>query len=218
MTSARPHPGHAARSLDRCGGLRPSPDAAAVPPALRRLRPRVAPVPPVVHRAQVGPLAWAGLLADGAVVPLWGDVARTAGTPETPAVRAAAVAALVPARAVVAGRTALWLHTGGSAPRRVAVLVESGARRPDPHPGRWVGEAALGPEDVVPVGPVRATTPLRTAVDLARSEEPALARAALARLASTGLDLGDVVAALGRFEGQRGVRAARAVLRAALGA
>ncbi|QGQ19393.1 hypothetical protein GC089_09300 [Cellulomonas sp. JZ18] len=169
-----------------------------------------------MHRSQVGPLAWAGLHADGALVPLWGDVARTVGTPDSPAVRAAAVAALVPPRAAVAGRTAAWLHTGGTPPRRVAVLVAAGARRPDPHPQRWVGEAALDADDVVTVGPVRVTTALRTAVDVARCEEPGLAHATLVRLAQLGLGLDEAEAALARFEGRRGVRRARTVLRAAL--
>ncbi|WP_309134228.1 hypothetical protein [Cellulomonas sp.] len=194
-------------------GLDPSTPPA--PAALVRLRPRPVDLPPVVHRADLGPLAWAGMLADGALVPLRGDVARTTGTAETPAVRAAAVARLVPPRGVVGRTAAVWVHTGGPPPRRVDVLVASGARRPDPHPDRRVAEAVLGPEDVVALGPVRVTTPLRTALDVARWETSASAQEALARLASAGVDLVAALRALHRFEGHRGVRSGRAALVAA---
>ncbi len=186
----------------------------AAPPALARLRPGPRTLPALVHRDEVSPLAWAGMLADGHLVPLWGAVARTAATAETPAVRAAALARFVPARGAVGRLSAVWVHAGGDAPRRATVLVGAGTRRPDAHPDRWVAEAALSTADVVVLGGTAVTTPLRTVVDVARWEPPAVAHAAVARLsACCGVDLAGAAAALGGLEGHRGVRRARALLR-----
>lgn len=152
--------------------------------------------------------------ADGLLLPLWGTTARTAGTRETPRVRAAALAPLVPARAVLGRVSAVWVHAGGPAPRRADVLVAAGARRPDPHPARRVAEATLTPDDLVTVAPVRLTSPLRTALDVARWEEPATARDAVRRLvAACDVDPAAALAALDGLEGQRGVRRARRLLR-----
>ncbi|MFC8191357.1 hypothetical protein ACFUMH_06790 [Cellulomonas sp. NPDC057328] len=193
--------------------------SSTAPPALARLRPPSRTVPALLHRHDVGPLAWAGLLADGHLVPLWGAVARTAGTAETPAVRAAALAGLVPARGAVGRLSAVWVHAGGVAPRRATVLVGAGTRRPDAHPDRWVAEARLPAADVVVLGGTAVTTPLRTVLDVARWEPPAAARAAVHRLADRcGVDLAAAAAVLDDLEGHRGVRRARALLRGAAGA
>ncbi|QCB93665.1 type IV toxin-antitoxin system AbiEi family antitoxin [Cellulomonas shaoxiangyii] len=210
MTTSPPRP-----PLDRTQtGARATRTAPAVPRALARLRPRPLTLPAVVHRADVGPLAWAGMVADGLLVPLWGSAARTAGTAETAPARAAAVASLVPARGAVGRLTAVWVHTGGTAPRRVDVLVPSGARRPDPHPDRRIAEAALPTTDLAVLGSVRVTAPLRTVLDVARWEEREAARAAVARLVvHCGVDLDAAAAALDRLDGHRGVRRARELVR-----
>lgn len=191
-----------------------APVTPAVPAALARLRPRPVRLPTVVHRADVGALAWAGMLADEVLVPLGRASARPAATPETPEVRAAALAPLVPARGALGRLSAVWVHAGGPAPRRADVLVASGARRPDPHPDRRTAEAALGPGDTVLLGGVRVTGPLRTVLDVARWEDPGAAGAAVHRLlAACPVDLDAALAVLDRQEGGRGVRRARRLLR-----
>lgn len=185
---------------------------APAPAPLHRLRPRTPPVPPVVHRADVTPLEWAGLHRDGLLAPLWLDAARVTTHPEDPAVRAAALHALVPHRAAVGRRSAAWVHTGGAPPPRVDVLVRTRARRPDPHPDRRTHEADLAQDDVVDLGEVRVTTVLRTALDVARWLPADDAVPVLRALVGVGLDTGRALRLLTERSGGRGVRGARTVL------
>lgn len=152
----------------------------------------------LVHRADLGDVAWQVLLRDGHVLPLHGDVGLPAGVPASPALRAAALAGRVTSREAVARTAAVWVHLGGPPPGRVhAVAV-----------------AALAPRDVVGLGGVRVTTPRRAALDVLTLEPPDVARAALARLARAGLDLGQVQADVTAAATRRGVRRALEVLRA----
>ena len=148
--------------------------------------------------------------------PSLGDAAAAVAAPHVPvhpAVRAAAFAALVPARGAVGREAAAWVHAGGPPPGRVTVLVRSGARRPDPHPGRTTAEADLTDTDVVDVGGVRVTTVLRTAVDVARWLPTEDALRVLRRLRPVGLDPAAALHRLEAHAGGRGVRRARRTLR-----
>jgi hypothetical protein len=175
----------------------------AVPPVL----------PHTVSREEIGAAAWFGLLRDGVVRLVWGDLAIAADLSETPAVRALALAPLVPSRGVIGRRTAAWVHTGRFPPVRVEVLVRTGGRRTDPHPARVAAEAQLAPQDVVRIGGHSATSVQRTGIDLARMLPAAEAVPLLHALQDIGLDPARALASLAAFRGQRGVRQAQSTLR-----
>ncbi|MBO3085505.1 hypothetical protein [Cellulomonas fengjieae] len=175
----------------------------AVPPVLPR----------TVTRDDVGAAAWFGLLRDGVVRVVWGDVAIAADLPDTPELRTLALAPLVPARGVIGRRTAAWVHTGLFPPVRVEVLVRTGGRRTDPHPERVAAEATLAPEDVVRVGGHQVTSVQRTGLDLARMLPYPEAVPLLRALQGVGLDPTRALASLDAFRGQRGVRRAQSTLR-----
>ncbi|GAA2723810.1 hypothetical protein [Cellulomonas aerilata] len=172
-----------------------------------------APVPDGVRASDVGPTAWQVLLHEGALHPVWGAVATPADRSPTPAVRATALRPLVPPRAVVGRAAAVWVHTGGPLPDRFDVLVEPRARRPSPHPLRVPHEVPLPDGDVVRLGDVRATTVLRTALDLARWLPEHESVPLLVRLVDhAGLDVTAALHALGGQPGQRYAERARATL------
>lgn len=170
-------------------------------------------LPRTVSRDDVGAAAWFGLVRDGVVRVVWGDVGIAADLSETPELRALALAPLVPARGVIGRRTAAWVHTGHFPPVRVEVLVRTGGRRTDPHPARVAAEAMLAPQDVVRIGGHRATSVQRTGIDLARMLPPAEAVPLLHALQEVGLDPARALASLADFRGQRGVRQAQSTLR-----
>ncbi len=169
-------------------------------------------LPRTVSRADVGAAAWFGLLRDGVVRTVWGEVAIAADLTDTPEVRAVALAPLVPARGVVGRRAAAWVHTGVFPPVRVDVLVRTGARRTDPHPERLAAEADLPPHDVILVGRVRVTTVQRTGADLARMLPCDEAVPLLRGLREVGFDAERALEELVELRGQRGVRQARCTL------
>jgi hypothetical protein len=166
----------------------------------------------VVRRADLDDVAWQVLLRDGDLVPLRDDAALPAGIPASPALRAAAVAPLVPARCAVARAAAVWVHLGGPPPERVHVVAPRRVRVPDPAPGRSAAVTDLADRDVVVVGGVRVTTPRRTAVDLLSHDAPDLALPLVARLGAAGLDLALLRADVAGAAGRRGIRAAAALL------
>jgi len=90
--------------------------------------------------------------------------------PDVPASRAAALLAHRPRRLIAARLTAAWIWgVVPSAPSRGEYLVDLTARwRPAPGEGLDVIESVVRAGDVTNLGGVIATTPLRTAVDLAR--------------------------------------------------
>lgn len=186
--------------------------ADSVSTGLDDYRPRDLLLPATVRRDDVGPAAWFGLLRDGVVRIVWGEVAIAADLADTPDLRAAALAPLVPARGVLGRRTAAWVHTGWAPPTRVEVLVPTGGRRTDPHPERIAAEAVLAPSDVVRVGGLRATSVLRTGIDVARmlprDEAVPLVRA----LERVGFDVRSALEHLANLKGQRGIRRAHSTL------
>ncbi len=179
---------------------------------LDELRATAPVLPRTVRRDEVGAAAWFGLLRDGVVRLVWGDLAVAADLADGPEVRALAVAGLVPDRGVVGRRTAAWVHTGRFPPTRVDVLVRTGGRRTDPHPARVAAEASLAAQDVVHVGRVRVTTVQRTGADLARTLPRGDAVPLLRALREVGFDPELALDQLAGLRGQRGVRHAREVL------
>lgn len=170
------------------------------------------PSTPLVRPVDVGAVAWHLLLRDGHLVRLRGEVALPAGVRATPALRAAALAPLVPPRCAVARAAAVWVHVGGAPPARVDLVAPSGGRVPEPAPGRAAAATALPDADVVLLGGVRVTTPRRTAVDLLSHDPPERALPLVARLRAAGVDPARVRADVAAASGRRGVRAAAALL------
>lgn len=141
------------------------------------------------------------------------DIARPAAVPETPALRAAALAPLVPARCALAREAAVWVHLGGPPPDRAHVVACRRDRRPEPAPGRVPVSADLSDRDVVRLGGVRVTTLRRTAVDLLAHEPRDRAIALVERLRGAGLDLAQLRTDIAGASGRRGVRGAADLLR-----
>ncbi len=77
--------------------------------------------------------------------------------------RAWALRTLIPDGAALARTTAVWVHTGRLCPRRAEVVVRAQRRV---HSPVVVHRQRLTADDVVLVGTVPTTTPVRTAVDL----------------------------------------------------
>lgn len=87
-------------------------------------------------------------------------------------------------QAVICGLSAAWVHGAAAAPRTLEIAAARGARRLHPLELLHVQRRYLGHtryEDQR-IGPVRVSTPLRTAVDLARGPQTPAARSALATL------------------------------------
>jgi hypothetical protein len=84
----------------------------------------------------IGQAAWARAMRDEIVVPLTATAGLPSDVAATPALRATAVSAWVPARSCVTGAAALWLwgYGGAECPVPFRVAVPRG-RHPDPPPG-----------------------------------------------------------------------------------
>lgn len=124
--------------------------------------------------------------------------------------RVAALALVVPADGVVVDRTAAWLHGVDLLPR--SALTEQPPVELFLPPGRRVrrdsvgsGERTFGPTDVLDLGGVRVTSPLRTALDLGRRLWRFDALAALDGFVRAGVPLELLGEHVERFRGHRGV-------------
>lgn len=110
------------------------------------------------------------------------------GTRPTPQLRARAAGVLIrPAirQRVVAGRmTAAWIYGCAPEPDRLALLVDANRRISSLRSARGCSfhEVRLGPFDVVSLGGLMVTSPLRTAVDIALHVGPERAVPALRAL------------------------------------
>ncbi len=95
------------------------------------------------------------------------------GTAPTPQLRARAAASTIPPpirQRVVAGRmTAAWIYGCAGEPDRMALLVDASRRVSSLRTVRGCSfhEVKLGPFDVVSLGGLMVSSPLRTAVDIA---------------------------------------------------
>lgn len=114
-------------------------------------------------------------------------------------------------RGIIAGRAASALHgaqwVDDDAP--VELITEHGRRRP----GVIVREERIRPDEICQVGDYSVTTPMRTALDLARFLPRDEAVAHLDALAiATGVNAEQVLELAGRYRGLRGIRSARTAL------
>lgn len=167
-------------------------------------------------------LSWAELQAarlDGDVYELGGAYCQI-GELESPRHRAHAALAGRSPRLIAETSTAAWIWGAAPEPRRPTFAVAPEARTRLP-PDRRVSvrEIVYLDGDVELVGSARVTTPLRTALDLARLPEFGTEAAqAVARLAAIArFDLGDCLAALAGRAGLPSKRRAADRLTRALG-
>jgi hypothetical protein len=159
----------------------------------------------------------AGLISDGLVRGVVTGVYAPSQVEDDLRLRVAALGLVVPDHAVVIDRAAGWLH-GMPVLRRGAHLTvppvevghttQSRSIRPEVDGHR----RGLLPRDVTTIRGVRATTPLRTALDLGRLLWRFDALSALDAAARTGVDPDEMAAESERFRGYRGVRQLRVLL------
>ncbi|MFF2031416.1 hypothetical protein [Arthrobacter sp. NPDC058192] len=113
------------------------------------------------------------MAADGVLTQLYQRGYLPPGAPASPQLRARAAAlAVAPAirQRVVAGRmTAAWIYGCAAEPDRLALLVDANRRISSLRSvrGCTFHEVRLGPFDVVSMGGLMVTSPLRTALDVA---------------------------------------------------
>lgn len=128
------------------------------------------------------------LAADGLLARFHQHGYTLPGLPASPQLRARAAAGAVPAairQRVVAGRmTAAWIYGCAAEPDRLALLVDAKRRVSSLRNTRGctLHEVKLGPFDVISLGGLMVSSPLRTALDVALHVEPERAVPALARL------------------------------------
>lgn len=126
---------------------------------------------------------------DGVLSHVFGQVFRPSSLPETPAVRAAALAHHIPAflshRAVLSQLTAAWVYGCAPPPGEIALLVDNDGNSASlpRRSGCSVRQVQLDAPCVLTLETTQLTDGLRTALDVARSAPEALARPVLAALA-----------------------------------
>jgi hypothetical protein len=144
-------------------------------------------------------------------------VYAVAQAPDDPGFRAIALHLVLPDGAVVTDRTAAWLQGVDILPRSARTQVPpvqvfhppgNRARRA----GVASGERLLLPSDVVQVDGISVTSPLRTALDLARLLWRFDALAALDQFLRLGVSLEELLFELSRFKGYRGIIQARCLV------
>lgn len=125
------------------------------------------------------------LKLDGLLLPI-ADRFRAFDHPESELDRATALAGALPARVIVCEESAAWVWLGGEAPEPLRICAPTRRRaRPVLHGTVVYRELGVLPGELVTVGAVVVTTPIRTAVDLARSAAgPTGRRTAMAWLAA----------------------------------
>lgn len=165
------------------------------------------------RRLGLQPNVLARMVRDGTLRRLIRGVYVDASVPDSIDHRARALALAVPQAAVITDETAAWLYGVDLLPPSTYWLAEQTVhffrpldhtriRRPGVHGGR---RGMLG-SDLRRIGEVVATTPLRTACDLGRSRPRASALGAIDALLRLGdFDRDDLLAAVDRFRGHRGV-------------
>lgn len=145
------------------------------------------------------------MVLDHVVVPVFGQAFRSVAEPETPALRAAAMASLVPdnlaGRAALGRMSAAWVYGCAPRPAIVCLLISSGHRSSalPARSGCSLHEVRLDSLDVERLGGTQVTCALRTAVDVAVTESAELATAtlwSLANSASLNCPLGRIRAAV----------------------
>jgi len=146
------------------------------------------------------------------------EVYAVAQAPDDTRMRAAALTLVLPPGAIVADRTAAWLHGVDILPPSALVTPpplnvvhmtgDTRMRRPETDGHR----RGLIPTDITVVLGVPVTTPLRTALDLGRLLWRFDALAAIDGFLRIGVTHDLLSAEMGRFKGYRGVRQLRALV------
>jgi hypothetical protein len=128
------------------------------------------------------------MAADGVLTHVYQHGYTLPGAPSSPQLRARAAALAVPPairQRVVAGRmTAAWIYGCAREPDRLALLVDAKRRISSLRSTRGctLHEVRLGPFDVVSLGGLMVSSPLRTALDVAMHVDPERAVPALRQL------------------------------------
>ena len=128
------------------------------------------------------------MAADGLLNQLYQRGYMLPGTAATPQLRARAASFAVPQairQRVVAGRmTAAWIYGCAGEPDRLALLVDATRRVSSLRSTRGctLHEVRLGPFDVVSLGGLMVSSPLRTALDIALHVDPERAIPALRKM------------------------------------
>jgi len=156
------------------------------------------------------------MVREGLVRRVLHEVYAAAQAPDDTMMRASALTLVIPTGAVVADRTAAWLHGVDILPRsalttapllNVVHLSDTRMRRPQTD-GRRRG---LVTTDITEVFGVPVTTPLRTALDLGRLLWRFDALAAIDGFLRIGVPHEVLIAEISRFRRYRGVRQLRAL-------
>lgn len=164
-----------------------------------------------------------GMKLDGVLIPVLGHTFRPAAIPETLEIRAAAVSHHIPAslvhRAVVAQLSAAWVYGCAPPPDVFSLLVgnDGNSVAPPPFCGCSIRQVHLDALDVRTLGAVPVTSPLRTALDVARTAPLPVARAVLTTMSrNAGLEcpLGRIRQALATAVHVPGKRRAEELLEA----
>lgn len=154
------------------------------------------------------------LVREGLVRPVLRGVYAAAQAPNNLALRAAALALVLPDAAVVVDRTAAWLHGVDILPRSaryrvppldVAHTSDSRMRRPEVTGQR----RELIATDLTEIEGIKVTTALRTSLDLGRTLWRFDALAAIDGFLRIGVPHDLMSAEMARFRGYRGVRQLR---------
>lgn len=158
----------------------------------------------------------AALVASGHVRRVFRGVYAAAQAPDSIRFRTDALALVVPRGAVITDRTAGWLHGVPILQRGAHVvappldLCQLGDTR-TVRPGVSGGRRLIIEDDIVGIGDLRVTSPVRTACDLGRRLWRFDALAALDGFLRIGTAHDDILALSERFKGFRGVRQLRAL-------
>jgi len=161
----------------------------------------------MARTAGIGRPTFDRMLREGRARRLLRGVYAASLTPDTVAMRAAAVGLAIGRESIAVDRTAGWVHgvdvTGLDPGEPRPVEVRSPNRRARRAPGR--GRQLRG-QDVERIEGLRVTTPLRTALDLGRLLPPDLALGAMDRLLAGGrFTHVELLAEVSRLAGDRGV-------------
>jgi hypothetical protein len=158
------------------------------------------------------------MLRDGLLRRVLHEVYAVAQAPDDTRLRAAALTLVIPPGAIVADRTAAWLHGVDILPRsaltiapplNVVHMSDTRMRRPETDGHR----RGLVTTDITEVLGVPVTTALRTALDLGRLLWRFDALAAIDGFLRIGVPHDLLTAEISRFRGYRGVRQLRVLAR-----
>ncbi len=142
---------------------------------------------------------------DGVLHHVYGEAFLPTGISETPELRAAALALAVPAslvgRAIVGQLSAAWIYGCAPSPQPLALLLNSGGKSAllPPLSGCSLRQVHIRPVEVWKLAGAYVTSPLRTAVDVARTAPLPLARAVLESMTAQpelGCSVGGIMAEL----------------------